>query len=85
MTQRRPLLSRIPSRILSIVQRYGLAVSSVAIALGIARFLFNHQIEGVESLVFLIAITVTVWYAGMGPAILALVLATLARSDRKTV
>jgi PAS domain S-box-containing protein len=74
MTQGQRLLSRIPSA----VQRYGLAILSVAIALGLSRFLFNYKVEGVEFPVFLIAITVTVWYAGVGPAILALVLASLA-------
>jgi len=58
--------------------RYGLAVVSVAVALGINLFLFNRRIEGVEFPIFLMAITLTVWYAGTKPAILALILATLA-------
>ena len=74
MTQGQRLLSKIPSA----VQRYGLAILSVAIALGLSRFLFSYKIEGVEFPVFLVAITVTVWYAGVGPAIVALILASLA-------
>jgi protein-histidine pros-kinase len=50
----------------------------VAIALGINLFLFNRKIQGVEFPVFLIAIALTVWYAGTIPAILALILSTLA-------
>ena len=70
----KPFLSSIPS----VVQRYGLAVLSVAIALGVSLFLASHNIEGVEFPVFLIAIALTVWLAGVAPAILALVLAALA-------
>ena len=58
--------------------RYGFAVVSAAVALGINLFLFNHRIEGVEFPIFLIAIALTVWYAGTKPAILALILSTLA-------
>ena len=74
MTQETHLLSKIRS----ILFRYGLAVVSVATALGINLFLFNRKIEGVEFPIFLIAIALTVWYAGVKPAILALVLSTLA-------
>src|SRR5215831_16243642 len=74
MTPGRSLLSNIPS----VLQRYGLAVLSVSAALGIGLFLANYRIEGVEFPVFLIAIGITVWYAGVGPAILAIVLAALA-------
>src|SRR5262245_18311660 len=74
MTREPLLLSGVPSAI----QRYGLAVLSVAIALGIGLFLFNFNIQGVAFPLFLIAIAVTVWYAGVKPAIVALVLSTLA-------
>jgi PAS domain S-box-containing protein len=74
MTQIKRLLPKIPL----LVQRYGLAVSSVALALGIALFLSGHGINDVEFPVFLIAITLSVWYAGVGPAIVALVSASLA-------
>jgi len=74
MTVGKPLFSKIPS----VLWRYGLAVFSVATALGIGLFLANYKFEGVEFPVFLIAVALTAWYAGTGPAIVALVLATLA-------
>src|SRR5262245_48409406 len=74
MTREPLLLSGVPSAI----QRYGLAVLSVAIALGIGLFLFNFNIQGVAFPLFLIAIAVTVWYAGVRPAIVAMVLSVLA-------
>src|SRR6516225_5500130 len=70
--------THLSSNIRTILLRYSLAVLSVAIALGINLFLFNRKIEGVEFPIFLIAIALTVWYAGTIPAILALVLSTLA-------
>ena len=60
------------------IQKYGLAVSSVAIALVFSLFLSSHNIQGVEFPIFLISVTLTVWYAGVGPAIVTLVLASLA-------
>ena len=66
------------SDIRNILLRYGLAVVSVATALGINLFLFNRQIQGVEFPIFLVAIALTVWYAGTKPAIVALILSTLA-------
>jgi len=67
-----------PRSALSAIQRYGLALLSVAIALGTALFLASHNFQGVEFPLFLIAIALTVWYEGTGPAILALVLSSLA-------
>ena len=66
------LLPKIPV----VVERYGLAVLSVAAALAFSLFLYNHKFEGIV-FPFLIAVAVTVWYAGVGPGILALVLASL--------
>jgi PAS domain S-box-containing protein len=74
MTHTKPSVPKIPL----VVQRYSLAVSSVALALEMALFLSRHGIEDVEFPVFLIAITLSVWYAGVGPAIVALVSASLA-------
>ena len=75
MTKERALLaSAKPSPLRGFV----LAVGSVAIALGIDLFLFSHKIEGVEFPVFLFAIALTAWYGGAKPAIIALVLSTLA-------
>jgi len=73
MTRAKSLLSSVPS----VVQRYGLAVVSFGIALTVNLFLFNHGVEGVQFPIFLIGIALTVWYAGVGPAILTLVLSTL--------
>jgi hypothetical protein len=53
------------------VMRYGLAVASFAIALGLALLAQRYGFRNVEVPLFLFAITVTVWYAGGGPAILA--------------
>lgn len=62
---------------LSPLQRYGLAVVSVALALGIALLLRRYGFSEVEVPVFLLAIATTVWFAGDGPAIVAVVLAGL--------
>jgi PAS domain S-box-containing protein len=67
-------LTRIPVAL----RRYGLATLSVAIALGVALSLGLYHFRGVEFPLFLFAIALTVWYAGVGPAILAVVLSSLA-------
>ena len=54
--------------------RYGLAVLSVALALGIKLLLQQLHFGYPLSTSFLAAIAVTFWYAGTGPGILALVL-----------
>jgi len=52
--------------------RYGLAaVLSVALALGFALILRDFDLE---IALFLIAVAVTAWYAGIGPGYLAIVL-----------
>src|SRR6202050_5935694 len=60
------------------VLRYGLAATSFAIALGLALLAERHGFRDVEVPLFLFAIAVTVWYAGIGPAIVAVVLSSLA-------
>ena len=60
------------------VLRYGLAGTSSAIALGLALLAERYGFRDVEVPLFLFAIAVTVWYAGIGPAILAVVLSSLA-------
>ncbi len=52
MTQRQILISRIPPAI----RRYGLAVSSVTFALGMALLLESYNFRGVEFPLFLMAI-----------------------------
>ena len=59
----------------SAVLRYGLAVVSVAVALGLALAADSQGIEKVEFPLLLMAVAVTVWYAGAIPGSLAVVLA----------
>ena len=57
------------------ILRYGIAVLSVAIANGLAFFLLR-QFEAILT-PFLFAVAATVWYAGTGPGVLAIVLSVL--------
>src|SRR6202167_1687603 len=59
------------------IQRYSIAVVSVAIALGIALILRRYNLREVEFPLFLFALATTAWFAGDGPAILAVVLSSL--------
>src|SRR6202142_4571381 len=59
------------------IQRYGLAVVSVALALGSAILLERYNFSEVEFPLFLFAIALTAWYAGPGPGILTVVLSSL--------
>jgi PAS domain S-box-containing protein len=76
MAQRKPQL---PRR-LSAIQRYGLAVLSVSVALGAGLLLGHYNFHAVADPLFLFAIAISAWYAGLGPAILALVLSSLANT-----
>ena len=60
------------------VLRYGMAALSVAVALGGSLLLERFHFHNVADPLFLLAIAVTIWYAGIGPAILAVVLSGLA-------
>jgi PAS domain S-box-containing protein len=62
----------------STVLRYGLAATSSAIALGLALLTERYGFRNVEVPLFLFSIAVTVWYAGIGPGILAVVVSSLA-------
>ena len=64
-------------RVISVLLRYGLAVVSVAIALGLALLAQLQAVHNLEFPLFLIAIAITVWYAGAGPGVLAVVLSGL--------
>src|ERR1700694_3153212 len=55
------------------VLRYGLALLSVSVALGVSLLLERFQFHNVADPLFLTAIAIVVWYAGIGPAILAVV------------
>jgi PAS domain S-box-containing protein len=68
--------SRIAS--LSKVGRYGLSVVSIVGALGIALLFERYDIRRLEFPVFLFEIALVVWYLGVGPAILAVVLSSVA-------
>src|SRR5246127_2516780 len=57
------------------ILRYGIAVMSVAIAIVLGFFVLRH-FEAVLT-PFLFAVAVTVWYAGTGPGVLAIVLSVL--------
>jgi K+-sensing histidine kinase KdpD len=56
--------------------RYGFSVFCVAVALGAALALQYFGFRGVESPLFDLAIVAITWYAGVGPAALAVVLST---------
>jgi PAS domain S-box-containing protein len=58
-----------------IVRRFGIAVLSVAVAIGLALVLRPFHMNLTP---FLFAIGATVWYAGAGPGVLAVVLSILA-------
>jgi PAS domain S-box-containing protein len=60
------------------ILRSGIAVGSVALALGLALLLQRYNFRGVEFPLFLFAIAVSVWYAGLWPGVLAVVLSSLA-------
>jgi K+-sensing histidine kinase KdpD len=57
------------------ILRYGIAVLSVAIATGLGFFLLQHFEARLTP--FLFAVAATVWYAGTGPGVLAIVLSVL--------
>jgi hypothetical protein len=54
------------------VVRSGLAIVSVAVALGLSLALRYYQFRGVTVPVLTVAIAVTAWYAGNGPAVMAM-------------
>ena len=54
---------------------YGIAVLSVAIANGLCFFLLQHFNANLTP--FLFAVAATVWYAGTGPGVLAIILSVL--------
>src|SRR5258706_1997709 len=56
------------------ILRYGIAVLSVAIANGLGFFLLRYLRVEIRLTPFLFAVAATVWYAGTGPGVLAIVL-----------
>src|ERR1700731_3535276 len=65
---------------LSTIQGYGLAILPVSVSLAAALFLGRYNFRGVADSLFLVALAIVVWYAGPGPAILAVVLSGLANT-----
>jgi K+-sensing histidine kinase KdpD len=61
-------------RIRSPMLRYGFAVVSVALGLGLALLFQYSQFRDVEVPVLALSIALTTWYAGTGPSVLAIVL-----------
>jgi PAS domain S-box-containing protein len=59
--------------------RYGLALGSVAVALGLARIFLHFHLPQTFIAFALSAIAVTFWYGGTKPGILAAVLASIVR------
>jgi PAS domain S-box-containing protein len=57
------------------ILRYGIAVLSVAIAIGLCFFLLQYFEAKLTP--FLFAVAVTIWYAGTGPGVLAIVFSVL--------
>jgi PAS domain S-box-containing protein len=64
----------------SIALRYGLALVSVAAALGLAQTFLRFHLPQPFTAFALSAVAITFWYGGTGPGILAAVLASLVRS-----
>jgi PAS domain S-box-containing protein len=62
---------------LSTIQRYGLAVLSVSVALGAALLVEHFHFRDVEVPVFLFAVAVAAWYGGTGAAVLAFLLSCI--------
>jgi PAS domain S-box-containing protein len=58
----------------SVVLRYGLAVASFGVALGLALLAQGYAFRNVEVPLFLFAVALTAWFAGSGPAAATVVL-----------
>src|SRR5208283_5359 len=59
------------------VQQYGLAVFSVAVALGLALLLQFLHFRDASVPLLLFAVAISSWYGGTGPAVLAVVLSMI--------
>jgi PAS domain S-box-containing protein len=70
MAQQKPSILKVRPSIL----RYGLAVASFGVALGLALLAESYGFRNVEVPLLLFAVAVTAWYAGPGPAALAVAL-----------
>ena len=59
------------------LQRYGLAVVSVGVALAAALLLQHFHFRDAAVPLLLFAVAITAWYGGPGPAVLAVVLSLM--------
>ncbi len=59
------------------LQRYGLAVLSVGVALGASLLLEHFHFRVPSALLLLFAVAISSWYAGAGPAVWAAILSTI--------
>jgi len=71
----KPEISRPPFT--SPVLRYGLAFLCVAVAVGLGLLGRTYSVKTPEFSFFLLAIAITVWFAGNGPGALAVILSSL--------
>jgi PAS domain S-box-containing protein len=62
---------------MSVILRCGLAVFAVAVALGLALLAQAYSVINLEFPLFLMAIAATVWYVGVGPSVVAVVLSAV--------
>jgi K+-sensing histidine kinase KdpD len=62
----------------SLILRYGFAIASVAAAVAIGLALRAYQFRDVELPVLVLVIGFVTWYAGIGPAVLAVLLSATA-------
>src|SRR5208282_2065003 len=58
-------------------RHYTLSVLSPSVALGTSLFLEHFHFRVPSALLFLLAVTISSWYGGLGPAVLALILSTI--------
>src|SRR3984957_7510781 len=73
MTPAQSYSQRIPPAVMN----YGIAAGSVLMALGPALVLQHYKFRDVEFPLFLFAVAITAWYAGVWPAALSIVLASV--------
>jgi PAS domain S-box-containing protein len=59
------------------VLRYGLAVTSFAVALGLALLAQHYNFHNVEVSLLLFGVALTAWYAGSGPAVVSVALSII--------
>jgi len=59
------------------LQRYGLAVVSIALALGLSLLLQHFGFRVPSAMLLLFAVAISSWFGGPGPALLAFVLSTI--------